>query len=145
MDAEQRRRAEEDAGTIDSIALEALGPKAVLPAHPGASFHGTSVELSPREARPRSSNDDLEPASESVAADGERIDEYCDNRRLDVSARLKLFSQVCEAVHFAHQHAVIHRDLKPGNILVTSEGVPKLIDLGIAKLVWRRDPTTMLE
>jgi eukaryotic-like serine/threonine-protein kinase len=135
MDAEQRRRAEEDAGIIDSIALEALGPRAVLPAHPGASFHGASVELSPHEARPRSSNEDLEAASESVAADGERIDEYCDKRRLDVFARLKLFSQVCEAVHLAHQHAVICRDLKPGNILVTSEGVPKLSDLGIGKLV----------
>ena len=67
--------------------------------------------------------------------DGRRIDEYCDGHRLDVPARLRLFAQVCDAVQFAHRHAVIHRDLEPGHILVTADGVPKLIGFGVARLI----------
>jgi eukaryotic-like serine/threonine-protein kinase len=67
--------------------------------------------------------------------EGQHIDRYCDERRVDVPNRVKLFSQVCEAVHFAHQHEMLHRNLKPSNILVTAEGLPKVLDVGIAKLV----------
>jgi serine/threonine protein kinase/tetratricopeptide (TPR) repeat protein len=67
--------------------------------------------------------------------DGLPIDRYCDTNHLSIDARLALFSQVCAAVHYAHQHLVVHRDLKANNILVTADGTPKLLDFGIAKLL----------
>jgi len=67
--------------------------------------------------------------------EGQPIAEYCDHHHLSLRDRLQLFLQVCAAVHYAHQHLIIHRDIKPQNILVTPDGTPKLLDFGIAKIL----------
>jgi serine/threonine-protein kinase len=67
--------------------------------------------------------------------EGTRIDHYCDEHRLSIEDRLRLFVKVAEAVGHAHRHLIVHRDLKPSNIVVTREGAVKLLDFGIAKLL----------
>jgi tetratricopeptide (TPR) repeat protein len=66
---------------------------------------------------------------------GVPLEEYCDAARLDLRARLELFCTLCDAVEHAHRNLIVHRDIKPGNLLVTAEGEVKLLDFGIAKLL----------
>ncbi len=72
--------------------------------------------------------------------DGEPIDVFCE--RLPLDRRLELFRRVCDAVQYAHGNLVLHRDIKPSNILVTADGVPKLLDFGIAKVLVADPDTT---
>ncbi|MEN9627751.1 MAG: Serine/threonine-protein kinase PrkC [Pseudomonadota bacterium] len=66
---------------------------------------------------------------------GQVIDRWCDERRLDIDARLRLFVDVAQAVAAAHAQLVVHRDIKPGNVLVDEQGQVKLLDFGIARLL----------
>jgi serine/threonine protein kinase/Tfp pilus assembly protein PilF len=67
--------------------------------------------------------------------EGRPLYQYADTQRLNLADRLRLFTQICDAVQYAHDKLVIHRDLKPTNILVSEAGIPKLLDFGIAKLL----------
>lgn len=67
--------------------------------------------------------------------DGDRIDEWVTRTRPSLEQRLRLFQQICGAVQYAHQNLVVHRDLKPGNVLVTPDGSAKLVDFGIGRIL----------
>lgn len=67
--------------------------------------------------------------------DGRPIGQWCRERPLDLAKRVRLMMAVCDAIHHAHRHLIVHRDIKPGNILVTAEGRPIVMDFGIAKLL----------
>jgi len=81
------------------------------------------------------STDDGRPYIVMEYVDGAPIDRYADERRLTLAERLRLFLEVCDAVQYAHRHLVIHRDLKPTNILIDTSGHAKLLDFGIAKII----------
>jgi eukaryotic-like serine/threonine-protein kinase len=77
--------------------------------------------------------------------DGQSILKYCNEHKLSIKERLRLFLQICSAVKFAHQKTIIHRDIKPNNILVTKDGIAKLLDFGIAKILEADSSSNTLE
>jgi non-specific serine/threonine protein kinase/serine/threonine-protein kinase len=76
--------------------------------------------------------------------EGTSLTEYCDSAQLGLTGRLKLFANVCDVVSYAHRCLVVHRDLKPRNILVTQDGRVKLLDFGVAKLLDAVSPNNEL-
>jgi tetratricopeptide (TPR) repeat protein len=76
--------------------------------------------------------------------EGASLDSYCEGHTLSIDARIRLFLDVLRAVSHAHANLIVHRDIKPGNLLVTREGVVKLLDFGIAKLIDMETNTTAL-
>ncbi len=70
--------------------------------------------------------------------EGRPLTEYCEDRKLSIRERVGLFRKILSAVQYAHQHLVVHRDIKPGNLFIGEDGIPRLLDFGLAKLM---DPT----
>ena len=75
---------------------------------------------------------------------GELLDDFAKSHALDVRAKLVLMIKICDAVQHAHQRGLIHRDLKPGNILVDESGQPKILDFGVARMTEPGDQMTLL-
>jgi serine/threonine protein kinase len=75
--------------------------------------------------------------------DGQPLDRYCDEHKLDIPARLHIFRQICDAVDYAHRNLIVHRDLKPANILVNTDGVVKLLDFGTASMLAKHADITV--
>ncbi len=132
-----RRTDQPDSGPVALKLLTSLHGDADVARRFELETHILSSLEHPCIARPVDAGltDDGRPYLAMEHVDGQPIDRFCDAHRLTVSERVRLLIEVARAVAHAHRRMVIHRDLKPGNILVTAEGRPKLLDFGIAKLL----------
>ncbi|MCP5271785.1 MAG: serine/threonine protein kinase [Burkholderiaceae bacterium] len=129
-----------DGAFVQQVAIKLLNPAAVSPeaaARLAAERRLLARLQHPRIARLLDGGTSAEGAPYLVMeyVDGLPIDRWCDAQAVNTRARLHLVQQVCAAVDHAHRSLVVHRDIKPGNILVDAEGHPRLLDFGIAKLL----------
>jgi serine/threonine protein kinase len=138
MNASSEERSETISSTenLESIALEALAASQTVLPHPTGKPGESDVQaalgdhpnialIGEAEVTETSQFPGLETRTSS-----QRIDDYCDSNRLNIPARLRLFTQICQAVHFAHQRVIIHGALRPSNIVVSAEGMPRLLGFG---------------
>ncbi len=86
-----------------------------------------------------------EPYLATEYIEGQALDRFANERRLNVKERVRLFLQICSAVEYAHQNLIVHRDLKPSNVLVAADGTAKLLDFGTAKLTTSTEEKTATE
>ena len=127
-------------GVVQRSALKVLAPHAAGPAFI-ERFHREQHILAslehPNITRMLDAGlgDDGQPYLVMEFVNGVHLDTYCDEKVLAISERLELFLQVCDAVAYAHRNLVVHLDLKPSNILVTPDGMVKLLDFGTSKLI----------
>src|ERR1017187_3480350 len=127
-------------GVVQRSALKVLAPHAAGPAFI-ERFHREQHILAslehPKLTRMLDAGlgDDGQPYLVMEFVNGVHLDTYCDEKVLAISERLELFLQVCDAVAYAHRNLVVHLDLKPSNILVTPDGMVKLLDFGTSKLI----------
>lgn len=132
------RSAEEPAGQVAALKLLTLGGLA----SDGLRRFREEQQLLARLRHPyiaalidSGMSDEGTPWFAMTLVDGQRIDAWCQARRLDMRSRVRLFLDVCAAVDHAHRNLIIHRDLKPSNVLVDEGGHVRLLDFGIARLV----------
>jgi serine/threonine-protein kinase len=127
-------------GSPQRVALKVLAPHAGGPSFV-ERFHREQHILAsldhPHITRLRDAGltEDGQPYLVMEYVDGVHLDEFCDTRRLGIRERIELFLQICDAVAYAHRNLIVHLDLKPSNVVVTEEGVAKLLDFGTSKLI----------
>lgn len=128
------------AGLTQRAALKVLAPHAAGPAfvdrfHREQQILATLDHANITRMLDAGLSDAGQPYLVMEYVEGRQLDVYCEAEQLNVEQRLRLFIEVCHAVDYAHRNLIVHLDLKPSNILINNDGVPKLLDFGTSKLL----------